>query len=90
MVVEILQERSEATQANGDRVAKMGLSDLTKLRGDLVSGLLAKRHCLDAESAAEVVDGLVDWVAVVANGPLNRMPLNREVQPAPSPRSIWT
>ena len=87
-LVELLQERSKATNQKQDGSAKLTLSQINSVRGDLAGKLLLTRLCLDAEAASELVDGLVDWVHGVASGALNRMPLNREVQSAPATHSI--
>ena len=55
VVVDLLQERSEAIRRHRDGREKMalGLSDLNKVRGDLAGRLLAKRLCLDAEATED-------------------------------------
>ena len=55
MVVDLLQERNKAIKRHRDGREEMalGLSDLSKLRGDLAGRLLAKRLCLDAEATED-------------------------------------
>ena len=53
VVVDLLQERSEAIKRHGREKMALGLSDLNKVRGDLAGRLLAKRLCLDAEATED-------------------------------------